>query len=224
MPDKSKLVAHRGFAGKYPENSLEALRAATELGVYKVEIDIQLAADLTPVLLHDTTLKRTLGIDISIFNLQADDLKGLETLDQLVTWLKSEPKALAFVELKNESIEFHGLYKCVKATAEACSPVRERCVFISFNAAACGLAKACGFKLMGWVLPTYDRISMKVLEGLKPDYVFCDVDYIPKGEGKLWEGGWKWVLYEVGLKGFALSLMKRGVHLIETKQLHELID
>ena len=224
MPDKSKLVAHRGFAGKYPENSLEALRAATELGVHKVEIDIQLAADLTPVLLHDTKLNHTAGVDTSIFNLQADELKGVDTLDQLVSWLKSEPIALAFVELKNESIEFHGLSKCVKTIAEVCSPAIERCVFISFNAAACGLAKACGFELMGWVLPSYDRISKKVLEGLKPDYVFCDVDYMPEGEGKLWEGAWKWVAYEVGSKGLALSLMKRGVHLIETKQLHELID
>jgi glycerophosphoryl diester phosphodiesterase len=63
-----------------------------------------------------------------------------------------------------------------------------------------------------------------VLKGLNPDYVFCDKNYLPEGEGHLWTGAWKWVIYEVGTKGLALSLMNRGVHLLETKQLHELID
>ena len=40
MTNKTKLVDHRGFVGKQPKNSLEAIRLATELGVYKVEIDI----------------------------------------------------------------------------------------------------------------------------------------------------------------------------------------
>ena len=70
MPDPSKLVAHRGFAGKHPENTLEALEAAISLGVFKVELDVQLAGDTTPVMLHDTTLARTLDINESIFNLK----------------------------------------------------------------------------------------------------------------------------------------------------------
>lgn len=224
MPDSSKLVAHRGFAGKHPENTLEALKAAVDLGVQKVELDIQLAGDTTPVMLHDTTLERTHGLNQSIFDLDASDLKGVESLAQVARWLEQEQEVTAFVELKNESIEHHGLSKCVNMLAEVCAPVIDRCVFISFNAAACGLAKAAGFKQMGWVLPSYDRISEKVLQGLCPEYVFCDKDYLPEGEGPLWKGDWEWVIYEVGTKGLALSLMKRGVQLIETKQLHELLD
>ena len=107
MPDRSKLVAHRGYAGRYTENTLEALKAAVSLGVHMIELDVQLAGDTTPVMLHDTSLKRTLGVDKSIFNLQSNGLNGVETLEEVVEWLKSEPKALAFVELKNESIEHH---------------------------------------------------------------------------------------------------------------------
>ena len=224
MPDPSKLVAHRGFAGKHPENSLEALEAAVNLGVFKVEFDVQLAGDTTPVMLHDTTLERTLDINESIFNLDSKDLKGVETLEQVVSWLLENQNVIAFVELKQESIEYHGLSKCVKRIAEVCAPVIDRFVFISFNAAACGLAKACGFKLMGWILPCYDRISERVLQGLNPDYVFCDKNFLPEGEGSLWKGNWKWVIYEVGTKCLALSLLKSGIHLLETKQLHELID
>ena len=224
MPDPSKLVAHRGFAGKHPENTLEALKAAVNFGVKMVELDIQLAGDKTPVMLHDTTLNRTLGVNESIFNLDSNNLNGVESLQEVVAWLLDEKEVFAFVELKNESIKHHGLTGCVQKLAEACAPAIDRCVFISFNAAACGLAKASGFKLMGWVLPSYDRIAEKVSKGLKPDYIFCDKDYLPKGDEQLWMGNWKWVIYEVENKDLAISLMNRGVHLIETKQLHDLID
>jgi glycerophosphoryl diester phosphodiesterase len=224
MPDPSKLVAHRGFAGHHPENTLEALRAAVALGVQMVELDVQLAGDTTPVMLHDTTLERTHGSDHNIFDLEASDLKGVESLEQVVSWLVEEQEVTAFIELKNESIEHHGLTLCVKRVAALCAPAIDRCVFISFNAAACGLAKAAGFKQIGWVLPSYDSISEKVLQGLNPEYVFCDKDFLPEGEGTLWKGDWEWVIYEVGTKDCALSLMKRGVQLIETKQPHDLLD
>ncbi len=224
MPQPSKLVAHRGFAGKHPENTLEALKAAVSFGVKMVELDVQLAGDKTPVMLHDTTLDRTLRVSESIFNLDSENLNGVETLQQVISWLLEEKEVVAFIELKNESIKHHGLSACVIKLANVCAPIIDRCVFISFNAPACGLAKMAGFELMGWVLPSYDRITEKVSKGLMPDYIFCDKDYLPKGDGQLWNGDWKWVIYEVEDKGLALSLLNRGVHFIETKQLHDLID
>ncbi len=224
MPHPSKLVAHRGFAGKHPENTLEALKAAVKFGVKMVELDVQLAGDKTPVVLHDTTLNRTLGVNENIFNLDSKNLNGVETLQKVVNWLLEEKDVVAFVELKYESIDYHGLTVCVMKLAKVCAPVIDRCVFISFNAAACGLAKASGFKLMGWVLPCYNRITEKVSKGLNPDFIFCDKFFLPNDDGPLWKGDWKWVIYEIEDKGLALSLMKRGVHLIETKQLHDLID
>lgn len=67
MPEPSILVAHRGFAGKFLENTLEALNEAVKLGVTKVEFDVQFTKDLVPVMLHDTSLLRTTGVDVSIF-------------------------------------------------------------------------------------------------------------------------------------------------------------
>ena len=74
MPHPSKLVAHRGFAGQHLENTLEALKAAVSLGVKMVELDVQFAGDKTPVMLHDTTLERTLRVSESIFNLDSENL------------------------------------------------------------------------------------------------------------------------------------------------------
>ena len=53
------LVAHRGGAGLWPENSLLAYRQALGLGVDLVECDVHLSRDDEVVVIHDPTLERT---------------------------------------------------------------------------------------------------------------------------------------------------------------------
>lgn len=54
-------IAHRGLHGpKVPENSLAAAQAAIDAG-YGIEMDIQPAADGTPMVFHDYDLKRLTG-------------------------------------------------------------------------------------------------------------------------------------------------------------------
>ena len=55
----TRLAAHRGGARLWPENSLRAFREAIALGVDLVELDVHLAADGQPVVMHDATLDRT---------------------------------------------------------------------------------------------------------------------------------------------------------------------
>ena len=55
------LIAHRGNAADYPENTLAALRSAIELGLRHVEFDVQLTRDGVPVVLHDADLRRMTG-------------------------------------------------------------------------------------------------------------------------------------------------------------------
>jgi glycerophosphoryl diester phosphodiesterase len=69
------LVAHRGYAACYPENSLEGLQAAVAAGAGWLEFDVQLSTDGVPVLLHDTTLLRTAGHPDSVFDMTADQLR-----------------------------------------------------------------------------------------------------------------------------------------------------
>ncbi|MGN7456099.1 glycerophosphodiester phosphodiesterase [Paenibacillus pasadenensis] len=57
---RNPCVAHRGWSSLAPENTLSALRLAAEApDIGWAEIDVQLAGDGTPVLLHDRTLRRT---------------------------------------------------------------------------------------------------------------------------------------------------------------------
>lgn len=53
------VASHRGFHLALPENSLAALRAAAELGVDFVEIDVRHTADDVLVLMHDGDVRRT---------------------------------------------------------------------------------------------------------------------------------------------------------------------
>ena len=43
------LVAHRGNAHEYPENTLPAFESALALGLRCLELDVQLSADGVPV-------------------------------------------------------------------------------------------------------------------------------------------------------------------------------
>jgi glycerophosphoryl diester phosphodiesterase len=62
LPDKPRLIAHRGAARLAPENTLASMQAAAELGVYGVETDVSVSTDGTLFLMHDSTLARTTDV------------------------------------------------------------------------------------------------------------------------------------------------------------------
>jgi glycerophosphoryl diester phosphodiesterase len=53
------IIAHRTCPRDTPENSLEGIRKAAELGADAVEIDLRVSLDQKPYLMHDWSLKRT---------------------------------------------------------------------------------------------------------------------------------------------------------------------
>jgi glycerophosphoryl diester phosphodiesterase len=53
------IVAHRGGGTLAPENTLGAIRFGAERGFRAIEVDVMLAGDGAPVLIHDRTLERT---------------------------------------------------------------------------------------------------------------------------------------------------------------------
>ncbi len=85
---KKYIYAHRGLHDKekgIPENSLAAFRRAVEEG-YGIELDIHLSSDGTPVIIHDTSLRRTAGEDIDITDISDSDIKNypLEGSDERI--------------------------------------------------------------------------------------------------------------------------------------------
>ena len=54
-----KLIGHRGVKDLCPENTLESISRAFEIGLNFVEIDVKISKDRVPILLHDDTFDRT---------------------------------------------------------------------------------------------------------------------------------------------------------------------
>lgn len=58
MDSMALIIAHRGFSGRYPENTLLAIKKAVELGVDWVEIDVWLSLDHRVFVFHNARLDR----------------------------------------------------------------------------------------------------------------------------------------------------------------------
>ncbi len=69
--------AHRGLHGDgVPENSLQAFRLAVENG-YGAELDVHLSKDGRLVVMHDESLKRTVGVEKNISDCTSAELNKL---------------------------------------------------------------------------------------------------------------------------------------------------
>ncbi len=71
------VEGHRGYAAKYPENTLLSFEAAMDLGVDAIEFDVWLSADKVPVIIHDGNCKRTCGVDVHVNDLTTAQLQTL---------------------------------------------------------------------------------------------------------------------------------------------------
>lgn len=58
-PRRALLIAHRGYSGVAPENTLPAFKLALDCGVDMVELDFRVSKDGVPVVIHDAWLDRT---------------------------------------------------------------------------------------------------------------------------------------------------------------------
>jgi len=235
-----ELIAHRGNAAEYPENTLPALRSALELGVRYVEFDVQLTADRQPILLHDSNLTRTAGIDRNALEMTWAELAevsvneaqrfrgrytdvGIPTLAQAASLLATYPHATAFVEIKRASLRAFGQEIVVRKICDTLKPIARQCVIISFDLAAVYHVRQVSSFRIGWVLSEYSNLSALKCEALAPDYLFCDHELLTDNTAKLWRGPWRWAIYEVTTRKLAMELAARGAKLVETMAVRDML-
>jgi glycerophosphoryl diester phosphodiesterase len=228
-----EVIAHRGNAREFPENTLAALRSAIEIGARFVQFDVQLTADAVPVLLHDDNLRRTGGRSDSVFDLQAMDLSFMEvmererfdnrfddicvpTLERAIELLASYPHVKAFVEIKRESLRFFGYELVLRNVLERLQPLRQQCIVISYDLNAIHRARRDSGIPIGWLLERYDLNSQLKFEALVPGYLFCDRHKFPPGASRLRRGPWHWAAYEIDSAEQAIALASRGVEFAVT--------
>lgn len=72
------IIAHRGGAGRAPENTLPALTGARALGADAIELDVHLSRDGEVVVVHDPTVDRTTDGRGRVRDLLASELAALD--------------------------------------------------------------------------------------------------------------------------------------------------
>jgi glycerophosphoryl diester phosphodiesterase len=235
-----QLVAHRGNAFEFPENTLPALRSAIDLGAPFIEIDVQLSRDGVPMVIHDRDLTRTAGVAGNVLDMSTEELMradvcepqrfgerfrgtSMPRLADAIGLLENRPQVTLFVEIKRESLARFGHELVLGKVIETLRPFRSQCVIVSFDLPAVYHARRNGGFAIGWVLPAYDQHTRLKFEALQPEYLFCDAARLG-ASGTLWRGPWRWVIYEVPTAEAALRLAQRGVDLIETMRVRAVAE
>lgn len=75
---RALVMAHRGGAGLWPENTMYAFKRAVEMGVDVLEIDMHSTSDGVLVIIHDDTLDRTTNGTGRVNFLSLAQLKALD--------------------------------------------------------------------------------------------------------------------------------------------------
>jgi glycerophosphoryl diester phosphodiesterase len=235
------LVAHRGNARDFPENTLPAFNSALELGLRFLELDVHLSADGVPMVIHDHDLTRTTGRPGCVFDLRARDLVQIDAceptrfgerfrgtripkLTDVLALLQRRPEVTLFVEIKRASLTRFGYDQVVARVVNTLKPARSQCVVISFDLAAVHRARQMGGLPIGWVISTYDAHTRLKFEALQPEFLFVDHEMLPPGSAALWRGPWRWAVYEVETLALAQALAARGADYIETMAVQEMSE
>ena len=236
LPD---IIAHRGNAAEFPENTLQGLESAISLGVRYVEFDVQLTADLVPVLFHDADLARVAGRPEIVHDLTWSALAEIPvgeverlgrahahtcpaSLAQAVDALAGWDGVTAFVEVKRASIRRFGRETVLRRVAEVLQPVLDRCVLISFDLPSVQILRLMTGARIGWVLTQYDAAAQAQADELAPQFLFANVERLPAPPAPLWTGPWAWALYEVRDLDTARACQERGAQFVETMSVRSL--
>lgn len=229
------VVAHRGYALHYPENTRAAIHAAVAAGAKYFECDVQLTADRVPILFHDQTLDRVCGVPGSIHEVKFAELAPLSahepgrfgerfqgepiaSLEAIGRILISNPEVVGFIEIKTESIEQFGVELVFDRVDAVLSRYARQVVLISYSREFIRHARRYA---IGAIIDRWEHLAS--IRSLHPDYVFCDLDGLPP-TGELGRQGAKLVVFEVSYAAVALALWDRGVDLIETFAVGELLE
>jgi glycerophosphoryl diester phosphodiesterase len=234
-----RLIAHRGNAAEFPENTLPALRSALELGIKYIEFDVHLTADQVVVVANDHMLASTTNTDGSIFDLRASELAqvraceptrfgsrfadvGIPTLQQAVELLTTFPAVTVFVDIQSASLQHYGCENVIHRVCESLHTVRKQVVLVASDLRAVEFFRQRGGYRTGWMLADYTPLAALKSEAITPDFLFCDQHRLPKDSSRLWRGPWQWVIGNVSSGVQALQLAARGAGFVQTTEVRAL--
>lgn len=128
-----KIIAHRGYSGKYPENTMLGFEKAVEAGCDEIELDVQITKDDILVIIHDEDIRRTTDghgmvkdytyqelLQFNAGNSQAEEFgfHPIPTFEEYLDWIKDIP-ITTNIELKNRKYYYENLEEKTIALVES---------------------------------------------------------------------------------------------------------
>ncbi|EGT3615203.1 glycerophosphodiester phosphodiesterase [Clostridium perfringens] len=122
-----KVFAHRGFSGKYPENTLLAFKEALNFDIYGIELDVHKSKDGKLVVIHDEDIKRTFNgkgeikdytfKELREFHCEKEGFENNEEckiplLEEVLELIK-DTDIILNIEIKNDIIDYEDVEKDV---------------------------------------------------------------------------------------------------------------
>ncbi len=164
------VIAHRGFSGQAPENTLASFKKAIELGSDMIELDVRFSKDGQVVVIHDNTIDRTTNGRGKVADYTLKELKQFDagswfapqfsgeqipTLKEVLELAKGRIRVN--IEIKNESL---GQYAVTDLADRALQEVKEaemadQIIFSSFYPSALTRIKQRDPRI--WVALLYSR-------------------------------------------------------------------
>jgi len=132
-----KIFAHRGASGLYPENTQSAIKAAVDIHVDGIEVDVQSCLD-DYMIIHDTWLDRTTNGRGKVNNLTREQIQQFDagngeyvpTLSQLLDWVNNN--TLINLELKH-TFSLDKFVTLIEASVAANKLSRDNLLVSSFD-------------------------------------------------------------------------------------------
>ncbi len=237
---RQRLVAHRGYQKKYPENTLLAYQQAIKAGALSIETDIQLSADKQPLLYHDPTLQRVSGCRGRVEHLSLAQLiqtpafeprrlgstystQCITPLKDLVELLKAHPQVTAYIEIKKEAIKFAGASATYASVSTCLAAVASQCVIISFDQDFMAFVRAQGWARCGVVIKYWKDLRSSKVKAIQADTVFIHYRKIP-ATAELKKLSFELVVYEIADPVVVRKWLTRGVAKVESFDIGGLIN
>ena len=144
------IIGHRGASAVAPENTMAAFRKAIAVGADGIEFDVRLTRDGVPVVIHDSSLRRTGGLSRRIAEMTWDEVAKVDvgswfsrsfanetvpSLAELFTLFESNDSTL-YLEMKCDSAAEYAPLAAACCELIAQRGLKERVVVECFQLAA----------------------------------------------------------------------------------------
>lgn len=186
MDTKVTLAGHRGWRGKYPENTMIGFREVLKLDIDAIETDVHMTKDYKIVVCHDPRLDRTTDMTGRIYMMTLDEIRQADagikfgeefkgekipTFEEFLELMATRPDVRLLLELKDYPEDLGDFaYASAELTLSLCKKYgifgKDRLTIITFSTGICAWLRAHYTKEDFYIHGFYPK---KLMKGYKTD-------------------------------------------------------